>query len=173
MPETPDAYELPEIEGVDPNDLAGSTMTVLRTAAHEAGIKPDAFKKLVTDWHTAQAEEIATFQQEQMALLGPNEDAIKQRVGKVATFLTRTLPEDEREALMAMATTAAGVKALERLMSRAPTAAGSSAPAQPEDTPDTIRQLMNSKAYSGFGSERDPAVVKRVEAFFEKGGKVL
>jgi len=172
VPATPEDYVIPDIEGFDKETAADSAIfKTMRSAAHEAGLKPEAFDKLVQDYVTAEVAETNEFHSKQMALLGKDETAQQARVGQVNAALTRMLPKELAEGLMHVAATAAAVQAIEALINRAPSAAPSAPPA-PKDDADTIRKLMNSKEYMGYEHERDPAIVARVDRFFEAGGTI-
>lgn len=169
-PENAEGYTIPEIEGLDAEELQGSTVfQTMRSAAHEAGMSQASFDKFVADWAEAEKAEVETYRDEQMALLGTDEQAVKTRLGTLSGALTRMLPKDEAEALLGAAASAGVVKALERLISKSP------APKLPprdeaKDDAATIASLMNSKEYMGMEHERDPKVVARVDAFFAAGG---
>lgn len=144
--------------------------TLMRDAAFEAGLAPDRFQKLVGDYFAAENEATSAYQAAELAKLGPDEQAISARVGRVNDGLGRLLPADEAQALSAAAGNALVVQAIERLINRTPTAAAAPV-AEAQDSWEEISKLMNSNAYMGLEHQRDPTVVKRVDAYFARGGK--
>ena len=71
VPEAPDGYTVPEIEGVDVEELTGSNVfKTMRSAAHDAGMSQATFDEFVGAWAEAEKAEIEAFKTEQMSLLG-------------------------------------------------------------------------------------------------------
>jgi len=170
VPEKPEDYTVPEIEGLDKEALESSSVyQTMREAAHELGMKPDKWNEFLGKWSSAERQEMDTFRDEQLALLGKDEGVVKQRLGTLSGALTRMLPEDEAKALMGVAVSAGTIKALERLIGNKPSQSTVVSFPQKDDGP-TIAKLMNSKEYMGYEHERDPTIVARVEKFFAEGG---
>jgi hypothetical protein len=170
VPEKPEDYVIPDIEGLDKEALEGSTVyQTMREAAHELGMKPDKWNEFLGKWSSAEKQEMDSYRDEQISLLGRDESQVKQRLGTLSGALTRMLPEDEAKALMSAAVSAGTIKALERLISSNATQRTVSAVEAP-DSAEIIRKLMNSKEYMGYEHERDPVIVARVEKYFAAGG---
>ena len=170
-PESADAYALPKLDALDAEELASSpVVSAWRAIAHEAGLPQDAFEKGIQQYAEAEIARIEAQTAAELAALGDN---AKVRTGAVSAWAQETFKDEaEFQAVQQIATTAAGVKVLEKLMrmtgvSGGDAAAFEAAAGQSEETLDDIRKLMDSRAYWD-PKQRDPAVVKRVEAFFEK-----
>lgn len=171
VPETPEGYTLPELDGFDRESAEGSaTIKAMREAAHKAGLKPEAFNEAVKTYVEAETAEAAKFHEEQMALLGKDEAQRGQRISAINSQLTAALPKEQAEALMGAAMSADVVLAIETLLAKRPVTTTAEPPKPMDDWP-TINKLMNSTEYMGYEHERDPAVVARVEAYFARGGK--
>lgn len=172
VPDSPEGYEVPDIEGIDKETLESSTVFVtMREAAHQLGMKPDKWGEFVGKWAAAEKQEIESYREEQLALLGKDTAQVQSRLGNLSGALTRMLPADEARELMGAAVSAGVVKALERLISNRP--ANPTATNVPQkDDPATIAKLMNTKEYMGYEHERDPEIVARVEKFFAEGGSL-
>jgi hypothetical protein len=161
-PEKPDAYKLPELPGVaDDQPLTGWW----RNFAHETGLSQDQFEKAVRAY-TETVQATLPKPEEELAKLGDN---ARQRTEALALWASKTFDAEEMDAIRRAATTAAGVRALEKLMSGGNPASERAfeggAPA--EDDEATIRGLMMDRRYWSPG-DRDPAIMKRVEAFFAR-----
>jgi hypothetical protein len=168
-PETPDAYQLPEHEALDAEAMAASPVVNLwRKAAHEAGLGQEQFQSVIAEYAQAEIDRMEAERSAELAKLGENAAA---RTEAVALWAQKTLGDTpEFEALQRMATDAAGVQALEKLMDLMKdidTGAGDNPGKQPDETEADIRALMNTPEYYN-PRQRDPAVVARVEAFFKR-----
>ena len=169
-PAAPDDYTLPEIEAFDPEALAASPIVnVWRQAAHEAGMSQEGFEKVLGTYAEVEVARMAEQYQAEVAKLGENAKARTEAVGLWAKKTFGETPEFD--AIAAVATSAAGVQALEKLMSAMSDkqiGGGDGDPPLPDgDTKKDIDALMASKEYWS-PQHRDPAVVARVEAFFKK-----
>jgi hypothetical protein len=169
-PEDPDKYTLPENEAFDPEALASSPVVSLwRKAAHEAGLGQEQFESVLNEYATSEVERMQAAQEAELAKLGDN---AKDRTEAIGMWAKKTFGEGEEfGAIARVASDAAGVQALERIM-KALSDSGVELGSEPagttqEDTLDDIRTLMGTKAYYS-AADRDPAVVKRVEEFFKK-----
>jgi hypothetical protein len=168
-PETAEAYELPDHEVLDFEALAASPVVSLwRQAAHEAGLGQEQFQKVITDYAEAEVQRIDAQTKAEMEKLGEN---AKARTEAIGLWAKRVFGEgDQFEAIASMATSAAAVTALEKLMTMSGDIdlGGGDAPGnQPQETEADIRALMNTPEYYN-PRRRDPAVVARVEAFFKR-----
>lgn len=168
-PEAPDDYQLPENELLDPDQLAASPVVRLwREAAHEAGLGQKQFEGVLNRYAET---EIARLKEQAKAELEALGDNGKQRADAVGLWAKQAFKDEaEYDAILQVGSTAAGVKALERLMQ-----ASKESGLLPEgdgavdegDTLEDIRALMNTREYWD-PKDRDPKVVARVEAFFAK-----
>jgi hypothetical protein len=171
VPSDPTAYELPTHDKFDINLVKDSPFfATLRQSAFEQGIGQEGFTKIVTDWIEGEVSAGEAYYTEQRAAIGTN---VEQREQAISAWLGSNLPEDEAEALRGIATNAKAFHALERLMNK-----GGAAPPVPPPPAVTrkseqeIRALMNSKAYMGKTGERNPAVVKEVDDWFEEQARL-
>lgn len=167
-PEAPDKYELPEIEAFDAETFASSPIVALwRQAAHEAGLGQEQFAKVIEDYAKVESEKIEQAKAAEIAKLGENATA---RLSAVSNWLNASFKGEELDAIRRMATDAAGVQALERLMGMGnlPSDNGTEpVGTQPTETEADIRKLMNTPEYYD-PHRRDPAIVRRVEQFFQR-----
>jgi hypothetical protein len=128
----------------------------------------EQFQSVIAEYAQAEIDRMEAERAAELAKLGENAAA---RTEAVALWAQKTLGNTpEFEALQRMATDAAGVQALEKLMDLMKdidTGAGDDPGKQLEETEADIRALMNTPAYY-HPQKRDPAVVARVEAFFRK-----
>ncbi len=166
VPAEASAYTAPEVEGLKAEEITGNlTYQMMAKAAHAAGMGQERFAKLSKDWIEEAIAAGETTAAEEKKLLGENADA---RLKAVADWAGSKVDADEFKALQGALSTAVGVKALEKLM----TAGGSTAsrdvpkPAPTVETEDEIKALMASDAYSGPPGKRDPAVIKKVDAWY-------
>lgn len=167
-PETPDQYALPEGDVFDAEALAASPVVGWwREFAHAQGLGNEEFQAGINAYAQAELARLDASFQAEMAALGENG---KQRAESVGLWAAKTFGEGPKlDAIRQVCTTAAGVEAIEDLMRAqgADPTAFEGASSQPQDSEDDIKKLMESPAYWD-GKRRDPAVVKRVEAFFAK-----
>lgn len=168
-PETADDYALPSDERFDADALAASPVVALwRAAAHEAGIDQAGFEKVIIDYAEGEMQRLAGEAQAELGKLG---DTAQDRLDAAEQFARSSFPEDEYAALAQVATTAAGVKMIERVMKLARESGVESLaggdPAQSGDTLKDIRGLMQTPEYYD-PARRDEAVMKRVADFFGK-----
>jgi hypothetical protein len=163
-PEKPDAYKLPDVSGVA--DDAPLTQW-WRNFAHETGLSQEQFEKAVAAY-TETVQAALPKPEQELAKLGENAPARTQAVG---LWASKTFDAEEMDAIKRACTTAAGVRAMERVMALAnnqPTgerAFEMSGP--PQDDEAAIRSLMLDRRYWS-SADRDPAIVKRVEDYFAR-----
>lgn len=170
-PEAADKYELPK-EGlppqVDTEALAKHPLVEWwRAKAFDKGLSQAEFQEGIANYTSALAGDQPDPAKE-LAALGENG---KQRLNAVNLWVNKTFTEPgEFDAIAKIGTTAAGIKALEKLMKGAnqspDLAGGVQDTVKTGDSIETIKSLMNSPAYFDR-SRRDPAVVKRVEDFWK------
>ena len=169
-PEAPDKYEL-AIEGYSPEFLQSHPLTpVVREIAYESGLDQEGFKGLAAKVVGALAA-AAPKPEEELAKLGENASV---RVQAAERFVTTTFTDPaEREALALVATTAAGVKVIEKMAALAQgTPPGGTVP--PADNPtqpvrktrQEIDKMMQDRRYYD-PRHRDDAFVKEVTDWFK------
>jgi hypothetical protein len=186
VPETPDAYELkaavPEgvvwIEGdipaeLEPGkvyfkpDLASPEMNALRTWAHEAGVKPEAFGKLLGIAAQAMGVRVPTLQEREAArseFFGGLGENGAQRAGHLYGQLRALLPESGVKAIDGMVSSKEAFEAIEALATRAGGARFAPAGAAPAGgvTEAGLKEMMRDPRYSD-PLKRDPAFVQQVD----------
>lgn len=130
VPEAPDGYALTlaeEIKGPDgkPVEFAADDplAKAILPALHEAGIPQAGVSKLLTAYAKAeieaQAAEVAEVQgrlKAEIAKLGPNDEAVKQRTGAVQAELAAKIGPERAEALRRVMTNADAFMAVEALI---------------------------------------------------------
>lgn len=168
LPESADAYVLPTIDGFDADKAGASPLfSVMRNAAHKAGIGQAGFDELITDYVAGEKAKSDEVTAAEMAALGAN---AKARLGAVAAFLNGNLPKDLAEAVGATLTSAKAVQGIEKLMGLGKPGGGTRADPPPPVTRksrEEIDKLMSTPAYSGRADERDPKVIKEVDDWFQ------
>ena len=168
-PETADGYTLPEDERFDADALSASPIVGLwRKAAHEAGLDDKQFQNVLSEYADAEIARADATARAEMEKLG---DTAQDRVDAVSKFAQASFPEEEFAAVAQVASTAAGVAALERIMKMAQETGvqdlGGGEPPKTADTLEDIQKLMDTPAYYD-AARRDKAVMDRVAAFFAK-----
>lgn len=170
LPEAPDQYALPENDALDPDALAASpVVSVFREIAHKAGIGQEQFAEAINAYAEAEVVRAQEQHARELAALGENGKARAEAVG---LWARKTFGEGAKfDAVAQVCTTAAGVEAIEQIMGALRDGGGDTSAFEgmqtSGDTEADIRALMNSRAYYD-PKQRDPAVVARVEAFYQK-----
>jgi hypothetical protein len=163
-PEAPDKYEVKPIEGVDGEALnAHPSVKFWREMAHESGLSNDKFNAgiqamvdILMDGGVDTAAELAK--------LGDN---AKVRTSAVESWAKATFEDpEEYEAVRQVAKTAAGIKAIERLMGKANLPDKDDLPGPTIKTLEELRTMMRDQRY--WGPHKDPAYVKEVDEGFAK-----
>lgn len=167
LPESDEAYQLPEIDGFDHEKAAASPiLKALRKGAHANGVGQKAFEGIIADY-VAEVQRVDTENYAaEVAKLGSN---VESRLQTLSNWIGASLPGPQAEALRAMTVSAGAVQALEALMNRGATPRPRVDPPQAAQrkTRPEIEALMASKEYAGRPNERNPAVIAEVEAWFE------
>lgn len=172
-PEKAEAYTVPEIEGVAPDELAQHPLTTWwREHAFQQGLDQEGFAQGISQYIQANRPNL----EQEKAKLGENAETRTRALG--AWVYSQFTDSSELAAIEKLCSTADGVRALERIMQ-----AGSgfrdqrlaTAPPSPEEAKAEIERLMSSDGYWNQNN-RDPEAVRRVEAWFERqavasGGK--
>ena len=171
-PEDPKGYALPKDERFDQEQLAASPVVeVFRNAAHAAGMGQEQFEAALTQYADVYQERI---QQQMAAETEKLGETAKQRIEAVGQWAQAAFKDEEYDAIAQIATTAAGVKVLEKFMKTMRESGmemntdGDTFSGQ--DTEADILKLMDTPAYYD-PARRDPKVMARVEAYFKKVGK--
>lgn len=162
-PEKPEEYKLPELEGVEiPAD--SPLVDWWRKQAHTLGLGQEGFEAGVKQYIERAASMVDL--DAERAKLGDNAEA---RIEAVATWVESTFTDPaEIKALEAVASSAAGIKVLERLMGggKLEVDAGQ-AVVEPQMTVEKLREMQNDPRYWN-PSQRDPAFVRQVEEGYNK-----
>jgi hypothetical protein len=165
LPEAPEKYEIALAEdiGITAEDIAGHpAIDFWRKTAFEAGLAPEKFNEGV-----AQIVGILTAGPDLEAeakALGENAEA---RIGAVAQWVKASVTDPEEFAAVQMlGTSAAGIRALERLMGKG--GAMNTDDLAPRPPRMTIEKLKAMQADQKYWSpvHRDPAWVKEVDEGF-------
>ena len=166
LPEAPEKYEI-KLEADAPvtvDELTGHpAIDFWRKTAFEAGLPPEKFNEGVAQLVgilTAGPDLVA-----EKAALGENADA---RIAAVGQWATSKLADDPDafKAVQLVGSTAAGVRALEKLMNaNTPAASGNEPPPPPELTPEKLREMQSDPRYWDR-NKRDLAFVKKVDDAF-------
>lgn len=166
LPASADAYQVDEIEGIDPAKLKESPLFQhMATAAHSVGMGQAQFSGFIKDYAAKEIARSTEAHKAELAALGENAEA---RISSVANWLASKVGQEEADALQGAISTAAGVRALEKLMGNAPAPrTGEGEPNATEDDEETIKKLQASPEYYDR-KKRDPKVVERVQAFYAK-----
>jgi hypothetical protein len=167
-PEKPDAYKLPKIEGftdeqVNKNPIVG----LWRNLAHANGVSQEAFEKGMAEYQKVAAS-MNTDVEAEKKLLGENSEV---RINAVSTWAEQTFTDPEEfAAVQQIATTAAGVKALERIMGGKPIIPGGGDDPDlggEKLTPELLKSWQNDPRYWKTG-EQDKAFIAKVDAGYAK-----
>lgn len=164
-PEAPDKYELPEIEGADLGQMANHPLVKWwADFSFENGFDQDTFKTGIQTYIESQSFGMPN-PEEELKALGDN---AKARTEAVGLWVGQNFSQDEIGQIERLCTTAAGVKVMERIMSMMRGEGGQVIDDRPTgDDEASITKLMNDRRYWS-PSERDPALVKKVEDYFKK-----
>jgi hypothetical protein len=173
-PEAADKYEI-AIEGFDAETIAAFPLSsTLREVAFDLGLGPEeangVFAKVIGALTKDLPDPVA-----EKAKLGADADT---RLQAIDTFVEKTFTDpEERASFEYLARNAAGVRAVEKLIALAgggqaadTRLAEGGSPTPQGETREAIMKLMDSEAYY-HPQKRDPAVVARVQAFWEKNSK--
>ena len=167
-PETPTAYKLPEHEKLDQEQLeASGVVQWWRQFAHEQGYNQEQFETAISTYAELQVKEIEEGYQREFQKLGESATA---RIEAVQLWAGNYFNEEEQSAISAACTTAAGVAAMEKVMSALKGTGivdNSVFEKKPELTRADVQNMMQDRRY-WHPSDRDPAFVRQVEEFFAK-----
>ena len=171
-PETPDAYApaLPDTYAemgiaIAPDD---PMVAFWRAQSHEMGLSNEAFNKGIQSYVDASIKARPNADEE-MGRLG---DTARQRTDAVGRWASRNFADEQLAAIQGIATTAAGVEALERLMSMAGEGGGRPGREGTSMTFDTVTQddlqaMVDDPRYWD-PNKRQPGFVSQVDRAFEK-----
>ena len=167
-PETPTAYKLPEHEKLDQEQLeASGVVQWWRQFAHEQGYNQEQFETAISTYAELQVKEIEEGYQREFQKLGESATA---RIEAVQLWAGNYFNEEEQSAISAACTTAAGVAAMEKVMSALKGSGivdNSVFEKKPEVTRADVEKMMQDRRY-WHPADRDPAFVRQVEEFFSK-----
>ena len=168
-PESADKYELPTFDEktpVDPDALAAHPMVAWwREEAFKSGMSQERFQAGIKQ-QVALLQADMPDEEEEKKKLGENGPAM---IEAISLWAGQTFSQEEWPAINKMASTAAGIKALDRIMKNmkqvTPPPDGDPVRGRPDDE-NEILALMNTPAYWS-AAKRDPAVVARVDRYFK------
>lgn len=165
VPADANAYAIPTIEGIEPEVMKESPLfKTLTAAAHKTGMGQAAFDEVLTGYVKAEGEKATAIATAEKGKLGANAEA---RLSAVETWLGSKLPQEEATALQQLTSSALALQGLERLMG------GSVAPRDvipPQDAAAELAEIQKLQASPEYYDrrKRDPAVVKKVQDYYEK-----
>lgn len=167
-PESSQAYKLPEDDRLDLEAMEQSPIVQWwRGYAHEQGYSQEQFEAAIKTYAETQLADMSASFEAEMKALGEN---AKARTEAVALWADNMFDESEREAIAAACSTAAGVKAMEKIIDKLK-GSGNADPSmfekKPEVTKADIEKMMQDRRY-WHPADRDPAFVRQVEEFFAK-----
>lgn len=167
-PEAPNAYKLPEHEKLDQEQLeASGVVQWWRQFAHEQGYNQEQFETAINTYADLQVKEIEESYQREFQKLGESATA---RIEAVQLWANNYFNEEEQSAISAACTSAAGVAAMEKVMSALKSSGvvdGTVFEKKPETTRAEVEKMMQDRRY-WHPADRDPAFVRQVEEFFAK-----
>jgi hypothetical protein len=165
-PESPDKYEVPEIDGLDKEELAASPLLAWwRGQAHAGGLSQAKFDEGIKQY----AEAMAPVEVSEDDLKGGLGDNYKTRIAAVDTWAQKTAKsEGEMAAFKRAAQDPDGIKLMERLAGLAGDMSGDLPPSKPETlTADKLRAMQQDPKYWN-PAQRDPDFVRQVEEGYKK-----
>lgn len=168
-PEAPDGYQLPKDDRFDAEALSASPIVELwRAAAHEAGFGQEQFEKTLVAYADQEVQRIQQAAQAEMEALG---DTAQDRIKAAEQWASANFKDDEYDAVAQIASTAAGVRVLEKMMKSmketSPEGFNDSGNFDQDDE-TTINKLMDSKAYRDSGHPDFHKVKARVDAYYKR-----
>lgn len=169
VPATPEAYELPTVDGLDPEQLKSSPIVgALRAAAHKAGLPQAAFTEAISDYAEKATAQLKERTDAEVLALGDN---AKQRIAALNSTLGQRLPTALAQALAASITTAKGIEAIEQLLASGRRTTGASPAATQMKTRAEIEKMMGDKKYAGKPQERDAQFVAEIDKWWQDQAK--
>jgi hypothetical protein len=165
-PESPEKYELPEIEGINVQEMAAHPLTKWWSEfAHDNAFDQDTFKVGIQNYLQAKMAEIPNYDNE-MKALGDN---AKARTEAVGLWVNQNFNNAELATVERICSTADGVKVMEKLMSMTRSSDNPDAYAEnPEQTSEEdIKTMMNDRRY-WHPADRNMDYIKKVDSFFQK-----
>ncbi len=169
IPDTPEGYALPEIEGLDPEQLKTSPIVAsLRAAAHKAGLPQEAFAEAIADYSERAQTQLKERTDIEIKALGDN---AKQRIASLNSTLGQRLPTDLAQALASSITTAKGIEAIEKLLATGRRTTGTVAAAPPAKSRAEIEKMMADPRYAGRSQERDATFIAEIDKWWQDQAK--
>ena len=171
VPEKADGYTIPKIEGTDEKALGSHPIIATwRTIAHANGIGQEAFEAGIAQYVKAAAAE-APDNKAETAKLGDNATA---RIEAAQAWAKRNFQGEEYEAIKRIATDAAGIKTLEKLMklsfgdeNRTDNDNDGGGSGAPTLTIEKLKEMQGDPRYWDH-NRRDATFVKEVDEGFQK-----
>ena len=165
-PEAADKYAVPEIEGIDKEELAAHPMLGWwREQAFTGGLSQKKFDEGIAKYIEVMSPKDIPEETLKQAL----GDNFKQRIAAVEAWAQKTAKSPgELAALQAGAVSPDGIKLYERLMGVAGNMEGENPPPQQETlTIEMLRSMQQDPKYFD-PAQRDPAFIKKVEDGYAK-----
>jgi hypothetical protein len=162
LPEEPSGYAIPEMpEGINADN---ALMDSWKGYCHNNGLDQDGFNSGI-EMFMQNGMSVGPSQEEEMGKLGDN---AKARTEAVGFWVNKNFTPEEGKAIEQMATTADGVKALERMMESQKSNIGNNLDvASTRKTRKDLEEMMLDPRYSN-PSQRDAAYVKQIDEAFSK-----
>jgi hypothetical protein len=167
-PEAPNAYKLPQHEKLDQEQLeASGVVQWWRQFAHDQGYNQEQFETAINTYADLQVKEMEEGYRQEFQKLGESATA---RIEAVQLWAGNYFDNEQQTAISAACTTAAGVAAMEKVMSALKGSGivdNTMFEKKPEVTRADVENMMQDRRY-WHPAEREPAFVRQVEEFFAK-----
>lgn len=164
-PESADLYAIPDIEGIQPEEVANHPLTKWWSEfSFENGFDQETFQTGIQTYIESKMAEMPDYNKE-MEKLGDN---AKARTEAIGLWVGKNFTPDEQRSIERICTTAEGVATIEKMMSMIRGEAGTVIDAAPADTSEAdIKKMMQDRRY-WHPADRDPTYIAKVESFFKK-----
>lgn len=158
-----DGYKLEAPEGMEVLEGAEGhpRIQLFMEVAKDENMSQAAFNRVVHRMMTAEQQEMQETQAAELKALG---ESAGQRLQDISTFYAKNLTEDQYQAVRELASTAAGVEALENLMQMAKGASKLPVNAGVPSSPKTGNDLKQSVDWEKYA--KDPVYRRQVSAQF-------
>lgn len=170
IPDSPEAYELPVVDGLDADQLKASPIVgAFRNAAHKAGIPQAAFNEAIADYAERAQAQMKEQTDIEVKALGDN---AKGRIAALNSALGQRLPTALAQALAASINTAKGIEAIEQLLASGRRTTGTPQSAAPVKSRADIEKMMADKRYTGKPQDRDPQFIAEIDKWWQDQAKI-
>jgi len=164
-PESPDLYAIPEVEGIQIEEVANHPLTKWWSEfSYENGFDQETFQTGIQTYIESKMAEMPNYEAE-MQKLGEN---AKARTEAIGLWVGKNFSPEEQKSLERICTTAEGVATVEKLMNMIRGEAGTVIDTAPSDTTEQdVKKMMQDRRY-WHPADRDPTYIAKVESFFKK-----